>query len=142
MYCLVVVDMQPAFVAAKCDVTTKRIIALIRKAKRDRADIVILEYGGYGETRLDIVSEVANYPHVKFATKHTDDGSSEVLLNTSFQKFFVCGVNFTACVYETCMGLAKAGKVFTYRDACNQPSYWDGFRKHKAYWNSIGVELL
>lgn len=124
MYSLVIVDMQPAFEAAKCNVTTDNVMRLIRQAKEDKANIITLEYEGFGPTRADLMMDLCSYDKYANAKKSDDDGSDEAIEAgaSMFSKVIVCGVNTSYCVNETVQGLLRNGKeVVVVRDACNNP---------------------
>ena len=124
---LVIVDMQPAFAAAKCEKTTQNIIKLIKRAKKRWAKIVVLEYDMHGPTRKDIMKEVRKYKYATTMTKFDDDGHAEVIAAVpSPKRIILCGVNFGACVLKTAKGLWENGfkKIKIVRSACNNPDYF------------------
>jgi hypothetical protein len=145
-YTLVIVDMQPQFGAAKCDSTARRIIELIGYAKEDCADIIVLEYSGYGLTRQDIRKELVDYPRAIYRTKCYDDGSSEVfeeIRDKENNDCIVCGVNYGACVRDTAIGLAEKGlEVEVDEDGCNQPSDWNDEYDIGFDWESVTDDLF
>jgi nicotinamidase-related amidase len=131
-FALVIVDMQPQFQAANNPSTVQGVCRAVRQAKQSGQTIVVLEFGGYGNTHIDILDEIGDYDKVKWKTKYKDDGSLEVINAFEFDgrplpdEFHVCGVNLSCCVEETIDGLLyrcnKPVKMLV--DAVNQPSYW------------------
>ena len=129
-YCLVVVDMQTGFESARGRKIIQRVKGLVAQAKRDEAEIVVLEYSGHGSTVQSILDLVNNYHKSRVAVKHRDDGSEHVNRVTAglrFDSFVLCGVNTSACVKHTALGLRG---IFPAKDikiklkACNQPTDW------------------
>jgi len=126
MYSLVIVDMQPAFEAAKCNVTTDNVKRLIRQAIQDKANIITLEYEGFGPTRADLMTDLCSYNKYSNAKKNDDDGADEAIEAgaSMFSKVVVCGVNTSFCVKSTVDGLIRNGKeVVVVKNACNNPKY-------------------
>ncbi len=117
---LVVVDMQPRFQAA-CDANTlKNVEEQIRGAIARNEPIVVLELmvpdaapniSRTHKQLLDILDDVDNPAFWVLKIKSTTSGGNEVLTacrSYGFDQhhFRLCGVNTTACVYETAKALA------------------------------------
>ena len=107
---LCVVDMQPHFKPARKDSLVKNVISEIRKAKRKREGIVVLEYATLGFSDSDIIEEVKSYDRQTIVTKHEDDGSEEFMNAVHQHKFWpmrlkFCGVNACYCVWDTFWGV-------------------------------------
>jgi len=110
MYTLVVVDMQPQFRSSQNQTTKKSVNNLLKKAVKDKAAIIFLEFGGYDRTDSELMATVQGYKRAFYRTKHENDGSDEVLETIQKQalprrKLKVCGVNTNYCVRETVEGL-------------------------------------
>lgn len=140
---LVIVDMQPRFEAANCANTTENIIKLVKAAKKNRWRLSVLEYHGFGPTNENIVNAVGRYRKAKYITKFDDDGSSELAeawrIKGPVEDFLVCGVNYTACVARTALGINRLnlGAARIIQDACNQPSEWVA-----AFWFRPSIETI
>lgn len=128
-YTLVVVDMQPSFKSSQNKLTIYAVSLLIEKAIQDGADIVVLEYAGYGSTDWRIRDEYAGYDRVFTITKYADDGSNDMIESSfDFQKerFVICGVNTPFCVSGTALGLREKfpkSDIEVKLNACNQYPY-------------------
>lgn len=117
MYTLVVVDMQAKFPRSLQGDTLLHCKRAVRKAIKNRAAIVFLEFSGHGPTLPALTKLTKGYDRVYHATKSDWDGSMQTLylakthrLNTS--KFRVCGVYTECCVDATLQGLrAKKPKA-------------------------------
>jgi nicotinamidase-related amidase len=118
-YTLVVVDVQPTFDGH--DRILKPVAALVRKAKKDNAPIIFLEFCGRGKT----CRGVKRYAGAKKYTviKSTQDGSKEVANICKHYKLptniVACGLYISACVRDTVVGLNRQGfRVQLHKDAC------------------------
>lgn len=142
---LVIVDMQPHFVAANTPGVIVGVTREILEAKRRKSGIIFLEYkptDEMGRTHEGLFSLIKGYPHKARVTKDDDDGSLEVvkaLRRRGFAKHTlrVCGVNTDCCVYETIVGLLDRldrSKIEVVKDACesewNRDYDWRSFTKH------------
>jgi nicotinamidase-related amidase len=141
-YCLVIVDMQPQFRAARNDEVADIICDLIELAKKDDATILVLEYEGFGKTRDDIIDAIGDYTYFNSAQKYTDDGSKQI---TGFVgnevPLKICGVNFGCCVRETALGATKRGyDVEVISEACYQPEDWED-EDENYKWNGVISDL-
>ena len=110
-YTLVVVDMQPKFVASQNERTIKMVQKEIKMAMDNKCPIVFLEYEEYGPTDKRLKEVIKGYKKCKFVKKRMDDGSDYVIRICNLHKyplnnFRVCGVNTGACVKSTVSGLA------------------------------------
>jgi len=127
-YILVVVDMQPDFSASKDRTTVSNISRQIARARSFNQPIILVEYGGFGETIPKIKQLLDDYGNMLYVLeKSSDDGSYEIemcLIDAwiETEKFLVCGVNTEACVRATAEGLSKRfsdSKVMVLGSACN-----------------------
>lgn len=112
MYTLVVVDMQAAFHAALFPKVQESCKQAIRKAIRNRADIVFVEFMNQGPTLPCLTDLTKKYDRVFHVLKKSQDGSAETLAavkknNLHHKKFRVCGVYTDCCVKATLDGLHK-----------------------------------
>ena len=109
---LCIVDMQPNFLLAKQKRTIKATVEEIKKAKKNREGIVVLEYEEEGETHPSILRALGQYKRVAFEKKDDDDGGDEFVQacdrhQFSLRQVKVCGVNVFACVYRTINGIKR-----------------------------------
>lgn len=117
---LVVVDMQPRF-RASCDPRTlQNVASQIRGAIARQEPIVVLEvavpdtspiFSRTHKELLDILDDVDNPAFWALKIKTTVSGGNEVLkachaYGFDQRHFRLCGVNTSACVYETAKALA------------------------------------
>jgi nicotinamidase-related amidase len=110
IYTLLVVDMQDCFNAANSPRLIKKVSESIKKAIKDRAHIIFLEYLDSGTTHTVLKSLVKNYQKAHFVIKRGDDGSEEVRHTLRSNRirtknFKVTGVNTDCCVQRTVAGL-------------------------------------
>lgn len=156
MYTLVMVDMQPGFSAANDKRTIKNCIKYIKRAKRDMATIIVMEYGydeecsKFGKTHEEIRKHLDGYKWTFRVVKSQDDGSLHLAMNKTakdmdFEKHDVrfCGVNTTACVARTVLGMMdkmNLNNASLLLDACNQPSGIYGFSE--SYTKSMIKRLI
>lgn len=128
-YTLCVIDMQEVFSAARKGSVQKSCIREVKKAIRDKAPIVFVEYAGYDPT-LPILTNVvkqANYKKAYHVSKNKNDGGTEVsqfLTKKHLPKLNmrVCGVNTDYCVRETVEGLRRniaGAQIHIVGDACS-----------------------
>lgn len=135
MYTLLIIDMQPEFKASeKC---LPEVLHLITKAKKDKANILVVDYVGSGFTWFPIRKELKGYEHTITIKKKNDDGGPEVfralkIMNWLNLPIFTCGVNSNFCVKDTLNGLNLAFKydevkspgIFVVTKACNHEFKW------------------
>lgn len=140
---LVVVDMQPRY-RASCDPRTlQNVAAQIRGAIARNEPIVVLELAVPGTAPdfsrthrelLDILEAVENPAFWVLKIKTTVSGGNEVLTacrtyGFDQRHFRICGVNTSACVYETAKAIALSrpgSKVEVIASAVNDidPNAW------------------
>lgn len=127
--CLLIIDMQASFDASLDPKVQRSCIREIKKAMREQAPIVFVEYSGHGSTisELTDVVEQAHYKKVHHVLKHDDDGS-DVIVEFLRKKHLprsnlsVVGVNSNWCVRSTVAGLTyllKSATIKVIADACN-----------------------
>lgn len=139
---LLVIDMQPNFVASNNIRLIANCAREIRRAIRAGNRIVFVEYLGEGKTHRPLVqlvheyddydTELYRYPRYTVVGKTEDDGSAVIYEHLKTLKrrgpytFTVIGVNTDACVRKTVLGLTKRrGTVINViKNACNQPKTW------------------
>jgi len=124
---LLIIDVQTGFRSAGDATMQKNICDEIRRAKKRKAAIIVLEYEGFGPTYLPIQQAIGDYQRFAVAQKGEDDGS-EPVLQTALQRRFnrsrwrVCGVNIAYCVNKTVKGLRARipnTDIEVKQDACN-----------------------
>jgi nicotinamidase-related amidase len=128
-YSLLLIDMQYYFEASRGARVQKACIREIKRAIRERATIIFVEFVGYGPTLpalTDIVKE-AKYKKAHTIIKSVDDGSYEItqfLTKRHLPKMNlrVCGVNTEYCVNATVRGINNKlanTNIHIVADACN-----------------------
>lgn len=126
-YSLLIVDMQKYFNAACDPLTISNCQEEIKKAIKNRAAIIFLEYAGCGKTAPELLNLIQKYDRVYVKTKKDDDGSFEamsIINNYRLAKstIRVCGVNTDCCVLSTVVGLHALlpnAKIEVIEKACN-----------------------
>jgi len=131
---LVVIDMQPIFLAADDDKLIKNIQRQILLAKRRHAWIFFIEWGPdyHWEdgcpTFCDLTDLTEDYDKVRVLEKYNNDGSPELveqlnILQLKPRTLRLCGVCTDACVYATMSGLVDdyngEFQVDLLMDCCN-----------------------
>jgi nicotinamidase-related amidase len=146
MYTLVVVDMQPEFIAArdkKVQLHCKRAIA---KAIKQRASIVFVEFVDHGDTLPCLTKLTRGYDKVYHVSKDEWDGSQQSLAvirqnKLSGKRFVVCGVYTDCCVNATVGGLVRSvpdSRIKVLRNACgatDERMHADGLRTMNRHRN-------
>lgn len=138
MYTLAVIDMQDHFLNRFIDQNKSYHKVLnkckkqVSKAIKDKANILFVEYDGYGNTTEELVklTKDADY-HACYATKEDDNGGTEIAdtiksLKLKRSKIRICGINTEFCVQATVRGLLSEMKHATIEvisEACDSP--WD-----------------
>lgn len=105
---LVIVDMQPIFIAAEPIIP--KVIKAIKYAKKDNDRIIVVEFDRTSATYPEIMKVLKGYEKHSVVTKSDVDGSRQVMSILPRKQEFVlnvCGVNLNACVYYTVKGLLK-----------------------------------
>jgi len=136
---LVIVDMQPVFIASRNPETVIAVANEIMTAKMNNHAIIFLEYNLSGATYSGFQSLLKDYPHKSKIRKNGDDGSKEVIRalnrrNFPMQTLRVCGVNTDCCVYSTVYGLLELlskTRIEIVKKACNSESTnldWNDFK--------------
>ena len=138
---LVIVDMQPVFVASKDPNTIIAVTHEIFMAKQNNHAIMLVEYDRSGKTHTGFDEILKGYPHKARISKRDDDGSKEIVKalcrrNFPMQTLRVCGVNSDCCVRDTVIGLiGKLNKtrVEVVKKACNSANEnfdWRNYYRH------------
>ncbi len=123
---LIIIDMQRQFKAANDETTISNVIREVRKAKKLKQFIILVEYGRQ-YTISKIRETLKGYKYLFKVTKDDDDGSYEIIKcilknQLGVTQFNVCGVNTSYCVHDTVEGLCQfIGKIpiRVIKDACN-----------------------
>src|SRR5690349_19681763 len=124
---LIVVDVQDHFISQMGRRKAKylrRVLAVVEAAKEARRPIFLLEYFDFGPTHPKVTEALAGYRRKFVVQKHQDDGSAQVQAvmmkklgaktlaasqRLKKRTLTLCGVNLTACVIETVIGLITKG---------------------------------
>ena len=138
-YSLIIIDMQEYFDAA-CDYRTQMACRkAIRKAMKDDAAILLVEYRGCGKTAATLAGLLDGYKNAHVVKKSNDDGGKEVVRKLRREKLprgtiRVCGVNTDACVEDTVRGIMRnmrkrTPEIQVLANACNSNySHREGIR--------------
>ena len=108
-YVLCIIDMQPIGFT-NSNLIIENVLDLVREAMVNKAFIVIAQFKGCGETHINIINEIHNYPYKEYVWHNKNDKSKpiqEALKNVFVRQMKVCGVNTEYCVKDTVHGLAK-----------------------------------
>lgn len=108
-YVLCIIDMQPVGFT-NSNLIIENVLDLVREAIVNKAFIVIAQFKGCGETHINIINAIQNYPYKKYIWHNKNDKSKpiqEVLKNVFVRQMKVCGVNTEYCVKDTVHGLSK-----------------------------------
>ena len=133
MKCLVIIDMQRHFRAARPLWLIRNIVVKVKKYIERNEPIIILEYEGDGPTVRQILKAVKMYKNCFITEKYGDDGGkelSEVIdkQDLNISEFEVCGVNLDACVVSTVTTMAWDNphiSVNVILNCCNSSSEHD-----------------
>jgi nicotinamidase-related amidase len=126
-YTLCVIDMQPHFVATTMQRAKQACAREIRKAIRDKAPILFVEYAHYGPTLPELTDLTKKYHRTYHVTKASNNGGKEVMEFLT-QKHLpklnlrVVGVNTDYCVAQTVQGINSACtncNIHVIADACD-----------------------
>jgi Isochorismatase family. len=132
-YTLLIIDMQAYFKAARSKRVQEEVSKEMRQAIQDNMPIIFLEYIGCGSSVKKLTKNI-EFPNQYYRSyvigKNDDDGAREVMvLLKSFRlpknHIKVCGVNTSACVFETVVSLRhklKSSKIELLVNACNDES--------------------
>lgn len=128
-FTLLVIDMQDYFSASHSERVQRACIREIKRAIREKATIIYVEYEGYGPTipQLTDVTSSAKYRKAYHVIKDDDDGGQEVIdflkeKHLPRLKLRVCGVNTDYCVLATTRSLQwrmPGSQITVVGDACN-----------------------
>ena len=108
-YVLCIIDMQPIGFN-NSNLIIENVLHLVREAIINKAFIVIAQFKRCGETNINIINELHNYPYKEYVWHNKNDKSKpikEALKNIFVREMKVCGVNTEYCVKDTVHGLAK-----------------------------------
>jgi hypothetical protein len=107
--------MQPYFKAANNKKLIYSLIQQVRKAKKQKCSILILEYKNCGKTNSLILKHLVNYNNVIFESQSENSGAKIInkLINDNIiiNNIKICGINTDCCVKETVNDLLKNKKV-------------------------------
>lgn len=134
---LVIIDMQYEFKESFNNRIINECVREIRRAKKLKLPIFIVEYLNCGLTVKDILDEIKSYKKVYFVEKDDDDGSGVLRdyfckNHYLFNSLRICGVNSCCCVAETVWGLnEKYPKMLIYLN--NKACGTFGYARKKKY---------
>ena len=124
-YVLCIIDMQP-FGFYNSNFIIENVLNLVREAIANKAFIVIAQFKGCGETHINIINEIHEYPYKEYIWHNKNDKSKpiqEVLKNHNIfvRQIKICGVNTEYCVKDTVHGLSKKFHIpiKVIENACN-----------------------
>jgi nicotinamidase-related amidase len=122
-YVLCIIDMQPIGFN-NSNLIIENVLHLVKEAIINKAFIVIAQFKRCGETNINIINELHNYPYKKYIWHNKNDKSKpiqEALKNIFVREMKVCGVNTEYCVKDTVHGLAKKFhiRIKVIEKACN-----------------------
>jgi nicotinamidase-related amidase len=129
-YSLIIVDMQKEFHASRFNRVQRNIRTEIRKAIKDEAPILFVEYDCYKPTIPSLTKPVkeVSYKKAFHVRKARNDGSQEIdkalRKNKLPRKYLrIMGINTDCCVLETIEGLdgifQKNYRIEVVADACD-----------------------
>lgn len=145
-YTLVVIDMQPEFLAAGFPDGLSNVKEEVKKAIANKAHILFVEYNLAGPTNPDIVKIAKNYDKAFVVTKEDDDGSTQVKRAIWKHKapantIKICGVNTDCCVKATVVGLCyklPTSTIEVLEYACDSDfDHWAGIESIKKESNAV-----
>jgi len=111
-YTLIVIDMQPHFVAA-CNnrILINNIKKEIYLAKNNNNHIIFLRYYSCGSITKSLRDATAHYKNISIITKNDMDGGKLVLnelSNIGKSNLRICGINTEQCVLETAATISES----------------------------------
>lgn len=113
-YTLCVIDMQAYFTSANGKKVQQSCVREIKKAMKDQATILFVEYSGYGPTLpvLTNLTKKVKYKKVHRVLKHANGGGLNVVnylrkKHLTRSNMRVCGVNTNYCVLATVQEINK-----------------------------------
>lgn len=147
-YTLCIIDMQDSFTTSRGLEVQRACKREIRKAMRDKANILFVEYNGYGPT-LPLLTDLvksAKYKKAFHVIKYSDGGGKEVdqflkHRHMPRKNLRVVGVNTGYCVASTVEELAvrmKKSSLTIIADGCschNEHSHRYGLNRMGSYDN-------
>ncbi len=148
---LVIVDMQPHFVASNKQLTLAGCEGLIRLAMERGFAIVVVEFKNSGPTNSRLTDLLEGYDRKITVYKSAPGGGKEVeegchCGDFATHHFIVCGVNIHACVKDTVTDLTMLfpeSQVDVVKSACNDsiPADWNDFPASQ-YVNLVPCQTL
>jgi len=149
-YTLVIVDMQHEFLSWFIEKTRNRLVEntcnFVALAMRDDAPIILVEYGGCGQTHGAIYETIEDYLVQETVTKYTADGSQEIIEAIEShnwpKKLLVCGIYGNECVFDTVDGLRNKYDVSILPEAIEPPfptQLMEDAPIEEIYFSNLGV---
>jgi nicotinamidase-related amidase len=147
-YVLCIIDMQPDGFT-NSNFIIENVLQLVKQAITNKAFIVIAQFKGCGETHLNIVNEIQNYPYKKYIWHNKNDKSKPIkaaLTRIFVRQMKVCGVNTEYCVKDTVHGLAKKFPIpiTVIENACNgtDRTVEEALHKMRTFYRNVNVKNI
>jgi nicotinamidase-related amidase len=146
-YVLCIIDMQPIGFY-NSNFIIENVLNLVREAIANKAFIVIAQFKGCGETHINIINEIHEYPYKEYIWHNKNDKSKpiqEVLKNHNIfvRQIKICGVNTEYCVKDTVHGLAKKFHIpiKVIENACNGTDriIEEALHKMRTFYKNVDV---
>ena len=145
-YVLSIIDMQPDGFS-NSTLVLENVLQLVKEAIINNAFIVIAQFKGCGETHINIINDLQNYPYKKYVWHHRNDKSKPIqaVLNGIFvRQIVVCGVNTEYCIKDTVHGLAKKFHIpiIVMEKACcgTDRSIDEALHKMRTFYKNVEVQ--
>ena len=149
MNVLIVIDMQPGFVAAEDPVVINAVKKEIIKAKEETNLILFVEYKWNGRTWPQLTNAVKDYSFTDTIKKTKDDGAEDIMnyfqrCRIAPKKLRVIGVNSDACVLATLYSLYTAScyKLEVVKAACNSTSPKHEIEECYSDLRKLGIKVI
>lgn len=115
-YTLVIIDMQEGFYVKSRMPVTSACALEIKKAIKNDARILFVEYEGFGPTLKKLKALTKGYPKTSVIKKENDDGSYELMCAINKRKYpktvKITGINTSYCVHDTVSGLVAGAPLY------------------------------
>ena len=146
-YVLCIIDMQ-TIGFDNSNFIIENVLNLVREAIAHKAFIVTAQFKGCGETHINIINEIHEYPYKEYIWHNKNDKSKpiqEVLKNHNIfvRQIKICGVNTEYCVKDTVHGLAKKFHIpiKVIENACNGTDriIEEALHKMRTFYKNVDV---
>jgi len=147
-YVLCIIDMQPCGFN-NSNLIIDNVLELVKEAVINKAFIVIAQFKRCGETHINIINEIQQYPYKEYVWHNKNDKSKPIQKVLHDRNIFVrhikvCGVNTEYCIKDTVNGLAKKFHIpiKVIEKACNGTDRVIEEALHKMRTFYINVEVI